>query len=176
MSPFALVYGTLSPGTTDQLRHAATQEALRWWLIANGNTAVLADTEVTEQMVRSRNLILYGSPAENSVMRKIAEALPIRLRHGRICLDRYDLGDSLGTVFVFPNPLNTQRLVLVRMGTDSVSTRLAVSWNIIGSATGTPDFIVFDHSVTNRAWAGMRAAGFFDTNWRFDPLATYLRH
>lgn len=175
MSPFTLVYGTLSASTADQLRHAATQEALRWWLIANGNAPVLADTEVTEQTVNSRNLILYGGPAENSVTRSIAEALPIRLRRGRIQLGSYDLGDSLAAIFVYPNPLNTEHLVLVRMGTDTASTRPALSWGIIGSATGIPDFMILDRSALSQGWAGVRAAGFFDTDWRFDPAAAYLR-
>lgn len=176
MSPFALVYGTLSPSTTDQLRHAATQEALRWWLIANGNTTVLADTEVTSHISSSRNLILYGSPADNSLTRRLARHLPIGVRAGRMQLTNYyDLGDSLAAIFVYPNPLNTKRLILVRMGTDSASTRVALSWNIIGSATGIPDFIIFDRSIQNLGWAGVRAAGFFDTGWRFEPTSAYLR-
>jgi pimeloyl-ACP methyl ester carboxylesterase len=175
MRPFVLVYGTGDSFATDFLRHTATQEALRWWLIANGSTEVLPDSEVTDFVIASRNLVLFGGPAENSVSRRIAHALPVHTRDGHMFVAEEDMGDSLAAMVVFPNPLNPERLTLVRMGTDPEHTRLASFWGLVSSGAGVPDFLVFDRQVRRYGWAGVRAAGFFGPDWGVDPASTYVR-
>lgn len=175
MRPFVLVYGTGNALTADFLRHTATQEALRWWLIANGSTEVLPDTEVTDSVIADRNLVLLGSPTENSVTHRIAHALPVRARSGHMFVGPEDMGDSLAAMLVFPNPLNPERLVLVRMGTDPENTRLASLWRVVSSGAGVPDFMVFDRRVRRYGWAGVRAAGFFGPDWGLDPASMYLQ-
>ncbi len=174
MKPFVLVYGTQDPSLADFLRHTATQEALRWWLIANGTTEVLPDSEVTDSIVASRNLVLYGGPKENSATRRIGSEFPVRVRSGHLFLGRKDLGDSLAAMFVYPNPLNRSRLVLVRLGTDAEHTRLSTFWGVLSSSAGIPDFMVFDKRVRRYGWAGVRAAGFFGPDWQLDHGSTFL--
>lgn len=175
MRPFVLVYGTRNTSLTDFLRHTATQEALRWWLIGNGSTEVLPDTEVIDPIIASRNLVLFGGPAENSVSRRIAHALPVQTRNGRMFVGANDLGDSLAAMLVFPNPLNPRHLALVRMGTDAEHTRLASFWGIMSSSAGIPDFMVFGKRVRRYGWAGVRAAGFLGPDWNLDPASMYLQ-
>jgi len=175
MKPFLLVYGTADSGLAPFLRHSATQDGMRWWLIGNGRTQVLPDTEVTAEAVAKHNLVLYGGPKENSVTNRIADRLPIRVKAGRMSLGNSDLGDSLVALFVYPNPLNRDRLVLVRMGTDSDNTRLSMFWSAMSSGAGIPDFMVFDRSVRRYGWTGVRAAGFFGPDWSIDPASTYLQ-
>lgn len=174
MRPFVLVYGTQKPSVAAFLRHTATQEALRWWLVANGTTQVLPDTEVTDSIAANRNLVLYGGPKENLVSRRIAPGLPVQTRNGSLFLDGRDLGDSLAAIFVYPNPLNPDRMVLVRMGTDDEQTRLSSFWGLVGSGTGIPDFVVFDRRVRRYGWAGVRAAGFFGPDWKLDPGSAFI--
>ena len=175
MTPFALVYGTLDPARADELRDAATQEAMRWWLIANGLVEVLPDTAVADSLAAARNLVLFGGPAENGWTRRIADRLPVRLLDDGLHLGPLRLGDSLAAVFVHPNPLHPDRLVLVRMGTDPAHTRLSRFWGLAYSGAGIPDFVVFDESVRRLGWAGVRAAGFFGPDWRFDPASAWVR-
>ncbi len=175
MSPFLLVYGTGDSALAPLLRHAATQEGTRWWLIGNGLARVVPDTAVTSEEIARCNLVLYGGPQENSVTRRMADRLPIRVRDGRLALGTRDLGDSLAAMFVYPNPLNHGRLVLVRMGTDADNTRLSLFWGVASSGSGVPDFMVFDRSVRRYGWSGVRAAGFFGPDWTIDPSSMYLR-
>ena len=77
-------------------------------------------------------------------------------------------------VLIYPNPLNPQRLVLVRLGTDAEHTRLAAFWGVVSSSAGIPDFVVFDKRVRRYGWAGVRAAGFFGPDWQLDPGSTFL--
>jgi hypothetical protein len=90
-------------------------------------------------------------------------------------LGKRNLGDSLAALFVYPNPLNPDRLVLVRMGTDSDYTRLSLFWNVASSGAGIPDFMLFDRSVRRFGWAGVRAAGFFGPDWTLDERSMYVQ-
>jgi dienelactone hydrolase len=175
MNPFLLVYGTTDSALAPFLRHSATQEGTRWWLIGNGRARVVPDTAVTLEEIARCNLVLYGGPQENSVLRRMADRLPIRIKAGRLALGTRDLGDGLAAMLVYPNPLNHDRLVLVRMGTDTDNTRLSLFWGVASSGAAVPDFMVFDRSVRRYGWAGVRAAGFFGPDWNIDPLSMYIR-
>ena len=173
-SPFLFVYGTADTALADWLRHTATQEAIRWWTRANGDPRVLPDSLVTPALVETHNLVLYGGPDCNRYTRRIARDLPIQVRDGEMSLGNRTLGTGLAALFVYPNPERPDRLVLVRMGTDRENTRLSSFWGITFSGAGVPDFMVFDRTVRRRAWAGVRAAGFFDPDWRIDPESAYI--
>ncbi|MEO0067557.1 MAG: prolyl oligopeptidase family serine peptidase [candidate division WOR-3 bacterium] len=172
MRPFAIVYGTQDSAVAEFLMHAASQECLRWYLIGNGTTEVLCDTE---PIPLDRNLILFGGEKENRVMKKIHHHLPITVKGGKMNLFKTELGESLSAVFVYPNPLNPERLILVRMGTDPLTTKLSFFWGIIGSGTAIPDFMIFDSQVRSFGWHGVRAAGFFSPEWQIDPLSTFIQ-
>jgi hypothetical protein len=175
MQPFIIVYGTHDKTLAAILRHTATQEALRWWLIGNGLCEVLPDTEVTDALLRSHNLLLYGSPQENSVTARANGSLPVRVSSGHVLLGRRDLGTNLAATCVYPSPFNPDHLIYVRMGTGPAETRLAGFFGLIGSSTGVPDFMVFDKSVRRYGWAGVRAAGFFGSDWQLDERAMFTR-
>jgi len=174
MSPFLLVYGTRDSTLASFLRHSAAQEGMRWWLIGNGRARIVPDSDVTPEDISRCNLVLYGGPQENSVTNRIAGQLPIRIKEGRLSFGARDLGDSLAAMFVYPNPLNQNRLVLVRLGTDEDNTRLSLFWGVASSGAGVPDFMVFDRSVRRYGWSGVRAAGFFGPDWNIDPASMYL--
>lgn len=174
MSPFCLVYGTQDSALAPTLRHAATQEAMRWFLIGNGLCRVLPDTEVTDAVISRRNLVLYGGPNENWVTRRINSSLPVRVSSGRMLLGRKVLGENLAAIVTYPNPLNPRRLVLARTGTDPEAIRLSLFFSVLGSSTGVPDFLIFDRRVRRYGWQGIRAAGFFGPDWKLDPNSTLI--
>ncbi len=172
MKPFTIVYGTQNPNLVDFLRHAANQEALRWFLIGNGNTEIVPDTA---PIPLNRNLILLGGPEENRFTSRIAGQLPITVRDGKLHSSLPGLQpDSVAVVLTYPNPLNPEKLILVRMGTDPHFTKLSFFWGVIGSGTAIPDFLVFDRRVTRYGWTGVRAAGFFNPDWKFDSKTTFI--
>lgn len=172
MKPFAIVYGTQNPALVEILRHSATQEALRWYLIGNGTTEIFPDTALIPM---NRNLILLGGPAENRLTNKIARQLPLTIHAGKLHSPLPGLsGESLAVILTYPNPLNPEKLVLVRMGTDPQSTKLSLFWGIISSGTAIPDFIMFDQRVRRFGWNGVRSAGFFNSDWGFDASTTFI--
>lgn len=173
MKPWTIVYGTQDRGIAEDLRHAANQEALRWWLIGNGAAEIIPDT--VADLPLHRNLVLLGGPGENLVTRKITSDLPIKIRNSKVQLPGiFYARDSLAVILTYPNPLNPERLVLIRMGTDPASTKLSLFWGVIGSGTALPDFVVFDRQVRRFGWAGVIAAGFWGPGWNFDQQSTFV--
>ena len=176
-SPFVLVYGTLGEAaTTDFLIHLARLEAFQWWRRGNGFVEVLPDTEVTPAIVADCNLVLFGGAGENSVTGRINRFLPIRSAGEHLELAETMLrGPGLAAKFVYPNPLNPEKLVVVNQGTDREGLGLLTSMRTVYAGAGLPDFVIFDGEISRRGWGGIIAAGFFDSAWQLDPGLMYYR-
>jgi len=179
-SPFVLVYGTAGgEAATELLLHQARLEAMQWWIRGNGFAQVMPDSEVTRDTVATFNLILFGGPGENRVTRAINRHMPISIVGGRFKLggtwietqaDRPGKADgegqTLAAKFVYPNPLNPDKLVVIHEGIGMEGLRLATFFGTLSSGAGLPDYMVFDASVRTRGWAGVAASGFFNTGWQ----------
>jgi pimeloyl-ACP methyl ester carboxylesterase len=174
-SPFVLVYGTQGDSaTTNLLLHQARLEAFQWWRRGNGFTNVLPDSEVTAGIIDKYNLIIFGGPDENTITGSIDRFLPIRLTAGSLFLGgRRLVGESLATKFIYPNPLNPAKFVVVHEGLGKDGLGLSTFFRTIHAGAGLPDFMIFDKSVMRKGWGGMRAAGFFDSAWHLDPDLMY---
>jgi len=136
--------------------------AIEWYLFTKSMAIVKADVQATAADIKQTNLILYGTPSTNSVLRKIAPKLPIKITDGGFEFQgrKYSSEDH-GLVMVYPNPLNPTRLVVVRSGLPHGG-RLSPNhkFDLL------PDFVIFgrgvDYDRTNRAVV----AGYFDENWQ----------
>jgi hypothetical protein len=174
-SPFVLVYGTRGDtATTGLLLHQARLEAFQWWRRGNGFVEVLPDTDITDGIINSHNLILFGGPAENLITARINRDLPIRLDGASFFLggERAD-GECLAGKFVYPNPLNQERLVVVHEGTGEDGLRLSTFFRAIYAGAGLPDFMIFDKRVRRTGWGGVISAGFFDSEWQINRKIMY---
>ncbi|HVP57505.1 MAG TPA: prolyl oligopeptidase family serine peptidase [bacterium] len=166
-SPFVLVYGTRGDArTTGLLLHQARLEAMQWWIRGNGSVEILPDSEVTDSTLAADNLVLFGGPEENTLTRRLNRHLPIKLVGGHVLVGDSDLGgEGLAAEFVYPNPLNPDKLVMVHEGIGIAGLKLSTYFGALSSAAGLPDYMIFDASVRTQGWAGVRRAGFFDSAW-----------
>ncbi|MBM3794462.1 MAG: hypothetical protein FJW31_10410 [Acidobacteria bacterium] len=117
------------------------------WMRADPQTVDAA--ALTPQQIASHNLILFGDPSTNSVLRRVLPQLPLKWppQAGRIL------------AMIYPNPLNPSRYIVVNSGhtfgekefrgTNALLFPLLGDWAILDSATGQ----AID-------------TGFFDENWR----------
>ncbi|MCB9592033.1 MAG: extensin family protein [Sandaracinaceae bacterium] len=177
------VYGTQHPANEATLRRTAETGARGWpmgvWYLEQ---RVVRDTDVTPEMMQSAHLALYGGPGDNAVLDRMLESLPIRAEADGITMSnghRFE-GRQLGARFIYPNPEQPGRYVLVHTGTtaDMVSrTRNLPDF--------VPDYVVYDaRAVGSRPRLLMQrgrdplASGFFDRFWRLpeyqDPHAARL--
>src|SRR5262249_34123926 len=95
------VYGTKNPEHTAALERTAERGAQGWplWLW-NFRQQVVPDKDVTEQMMKSAHLVLYGTPGDNAILERIKDRLPIRLEaDGLILGPNHYSGTHLGTRF-----------------------------------------------------------------------------
>lgn len=118
--PVLMVYGTRAG------RDAETQQKMVDAAVAQlfgpGDGAVTlhtsferrADSELSDQDIAEKHLVLFGGPKENDIVRRIADRLPIKfLGDGVEVAGKAHRGKDVGLVLVYPNPLNPERYVLL---------------------------------------------------------------
>jgi hypothetical protein len=163
------VYGTQVEERTDALRKAAERGARGWplwlWFFEQ---EVVADRDVTDEMMRSAHLVLYGTEGDNEVLGRIRDRLPIRISDGAVVAGktRYE-GDDVGVRFIHPNPLAPDRYVIVQAGVTVEAVRDGHKLPDF-----LPDYLVYDGRTTRRklrlVTGGQRPLdmGYFDSRWR----------
>ncbi len=167
------VYGTQNPGDTDALRKAAERGARGWplWLW-RVNQRVVADTEVSDDLMRRNHLVLYGTKGANRVLSRIEARLPIRIEGDAVVVGTQRFtAKGIGTKFIYPNPLAPARYVIVQAAP-----------TLAGVSSGNnlpdflPDYVVYDEKTTQtreRLLFSERSAppllGYFDAHWQLDP-------
>ena len=83
--------------------------------------------------------------------------------------------DNLAAKFIYPNPLNPERLIGVHEGVGLDGLKLSTFFTALYSGAGLPDFMIFDENVKLKGWGGVIAAGFFDSDWQCDERLYYLQ-
>jgi hypothetical protein len=146
---------------------AEQERAIREWRRQfRGEARVVKDTEVTADEMAWANLVLWGDPASNEVLRKIAAQLPLQWSAEGIKLGSQSYSaESHVPALICPNPLNPKHYVVVNSG---VTFREYDYLNNARQVAKLPDYAVFDLSVPpNARYAGkVVSAGFFDENWK----------
>ncbi|MBM3811722.1 MAG: hypothetical protein FJW20_08810 [Acidimicrobiia bacterium] len=91
-----------------------SQEFAKW---LRGDIRIAADTEVTNDHIRDHHLILFGTPENNALIRKVAGKLPIQWSksHIRVGLRNFDARTHT-LAMIYPNPLNPERYVVLNSG------------------------------------------------------------
>ncbi len=164
--PFMMVYGSQgSEETKLASRKAISTGVVEWYEFAAGIPRVKKDEEITEEDIKLYNLVLYGTPATNSVVKRIAEKLPVTIGEGKFTVGKNTFeGENLGMVLCYPNPLNPEKLVVVHSG---------LAWGAGLSRNHKldllPDYIVYDDTFAAAGGTNnYRVAGYFDINWKLD--------
>ncbi len=161
---------------------------------------VKIDTEVTDEDIRDRNLILWGNDTTNAVIKRINAKLPVRLAGHKVIVGErvYDY-DDVALAMIYPNPLNPDRYVLIYSGNTwmALNNVLVRRWSAdnatrtvnyfkIGNGTSypmLPDYLVFRQNRVGLAPRGgssyrrprtsVLAGGFFDGRWRLTSDDTF---
>lgn len=88
-----------------------------WRAQFRGEARVQCDTSVSDEDIANSNLVLWGDPQSNAVLKRIAGKLPVRWDADAIHVgDRtYPAGTDV-PVMIYPNPLNPKRYVVLNSG------------------------------------------------------------
>lgn len=175
--PFVLVYGTTGDSSsTENNLHQARLQSYAWWYRANGFVEILPDTEVTKKIIKNYNLVLFGNPVTNSILKWISYRLPLHIEEGRVIADGDTIRGDLCLVEIYPNPLNPDKFILLYSATTKQAERLIGLFSTLYAGAGLPDFLIYDKSALKYGWGGVNAAGFFDKDWKFNSKLSYIEN
>lgn len=162
--------GKAANGKAASWAAAEMERAIREWRRQfRGEVRVKDDVAVTEEEIRSANLILWGDPSSNAVMAKVAPHLPVHWTAGEIeAGDRkYPATDHV-LICIYPNPLNPERYVVLNSG---FTFREYDYLNNARQTPKLPDWAVIDLKTPpdTRYPGAIPAAGFFGESWEWKP-------
>jgi poly(3-hydroxybutyrate) depolymerase len=172
--PLYIVYGT--KGRSKILKQAA--EILANWTVSEtyssgtkvGRFRVIADRDVTEEVLKSSNLLCIGTTAENTLTARLSKKMPVWFSKDKVEVLGKEYPKS-GFTLVYCNPEAPTHLVgiisLPFKDKDLISFMLWLNFSLrsyaldngVGSFT-TPDLIVFDRP-DHVLWHGS-----FDLFWK----------
>jgi pimeloyl-ACP methyl ester carboxylesterase len=142
----------------------------------------VADTAVTPQQITDYNLILFGEPDDNDLIEQIKDQLPFQLSPGQIQVqDRVytdQPGKPLDYAFIYPNPLNPERYVMVnrtglfmdwRNPLTDWGNAYAIGIEFQDLSFSFPDYIIGWRPPNGAYWSETwYEAGYFDGFWQID--------
>ncbi|MEO7414804.1 MAG: hypothetical protein ABIZ81_15775 [Opitutaceae bacterium] len=150
---------------------AEADRAIRDWRQSfRGEARVKKDTEIADADIAAHNLVLFGDPSSNAILKRIAAKLPIKWTAAKVTVgDRTYPSDSSVPLLIFPNPLNPKKYVVLNSGftfhdldnNDKMNPKL-------------PDWAVVDITKPgdiNLPTAAVGPVGFFDETWKLQGAA-----
>lgn len=121
MESFICVRGTGEPWSSKQQAWAdwtlaRFEREFDQWL--RGRIRIVDDSDVTEEMIASSHLVLFGDPGSNTLLAKVAKKLP--MLHWEAATFQIDgrtfSTDDHGLSMIYPNPLNPRRYIVINSG------------------------------------------------------------
>ncbi len=142
-----------------EMKHAIEH----WRRHFRGDARVKLDRDVTEADLRDHNVVVWGDPSSNLLLKRMAAKLPIAWSAKTINVGKLGSypADSHAVVGIYPNPLNPARYVVLNSG---FTFREYDYLNNARQTPKLPDWAVIDITkpVTSRFPGEVANAGFFD--------------
>ncbi len=140
-----------------------------WRRHFRGDARVKDDIAITEDDIKSANLILWGDPSSNSLIAKTAAQLPISWTGSEIKAGEktFPAADH-ALICIYPNPLNPERYLVLN---SSFTFREYDYLNNARQTPKLPDWAVIDlnQAPNARAPGKIAAADFFGEKWELKP-------
>ena len=159
--------GTCASPTVDKWVKSEMQHAVvHWRQQFRGDARVMKDVEITDKEIASSNLVLWGDPQSNQLIKKIADQLPIQWTADTISVgDKQYPADHHAPILIFPNPLNPEKYVVLNSG---FTYREYAYLNNARQVPMLPDWAVIDlRTPAGSQYPGKVVdANFFDEFWR----------
>ena len=167
MAPFLVVLPSQKPQFAQQWHDFELAHSLqRWRTLMRGEPRTILDTELKPEHYENYNLIVWGDPESNSVLKELQDKLPVRWSEKTWSLGgkEYDRETRVPS-FIYPNPKNPQRYLVVNSG---LTFREAHDRTNSQQNPKLPDWAVIDTTQPPDANSAgkIEAAGFFDEEWQ----------
>ncbi|MFK7777918.1 MAG: prolyl oligopeptidase family serine peptidase [Gimesia sp.] len=159
--------GTCASPTVDKWVKSELQHAIvHWRQQFRGDARVLKDSQITDKEIASSNLVLWGDPQSNQLIKRIIDKLPITWNQDEITVGKQRFSAAHhAPILIFPNPLNPSKYVVLNSG---FTYREYAYLNNARQVPMLPDWAVIDlRTPAGSQYPGkIVEANFFDENWR----------
>jgi hypothetical protein len=152
------------PAPSDWIDRELQRARFEWRAQFRGDAILIQDSQLTEDEIKRSNLILWGDPQSNSILRRILPHLPLKWTSQQIQFGTNNLpADTSVPLLIFPNPLNPEKYVVLNSG---------FTFRGFGSnASQTPklpDYAMLNISEKDPFQTGIISAGFFNERWQIE--------
>ena len=157
------------PKVGEWVKQEGDRAVEHWRRHFRGEARVKDDTGVNDADIASSNLILWGDPESNAVLKKIADRLPIRWEGGRIVAGPKSFpAETHAAILIYPNPLNPRKYVVLNSG---FTFREYDYLNNARQVPKLPDWAIVDITTPPdaRKPGKIVAADFFGEGWELRP-------
>ena len=171
------LYGTAgAPEETAALLAKARYDAETFWYRGNGSIDILPDASFDPASHADRSIVLYGNADTNAAWSQLLADAPFEVRRGRLRVgDRTLEGDDLALLAIAPRPDSAVASVAVIAPTGLAGTRLTHQLPYFVSGVAYPDWTILGPDIYTASSRGVRAAGFFTQDWKYDPADSAWR-
>jgi hypothetical protein len=156
---------SLNPAVKAWVEAEMSRAQKEWRRHFRGDARIKDDRDITGDEIKSYHLVLWGDPRSNSVLKRIAERLPLQWDAGRVAIGKSSHPAANHVpVLIQPNPLNPARYVVLNSG---FTFREYDYLNNARQTPKLPDWAILDiSSPPNSRFPGkIVAADFFGENW-----------
>ena len=136
-----------------------------WRRVFRGDAPIINDSALSDEDIGRSNLILWGDPSSNAVLKRIIGKLPIKWTKDTLEFNgvKYDAAHH-APILIFPNPLNENNYVVLNSGP---TFREEALLNNSDQTPKLPDWAIVNlDTPPDGKWPGLIIdAGFFDEQW-----------
>lgn len=139
---------------------------VHWRRHFRGDARFKDDIDIEDTDISTSNLVLFGDPSSNLVLKRIASKLPIQWKSDGIHVgERVFDAKHHSLILIYPNPLNPDRYVVLNSG---FTFREYDYLNNARQVPKLPDWAVVDlRTPVNSRYPGkIVSADFFDESWQ----------
>tara|TARA_R110002111_G_scaffold107056_2_gene165470 strand:- start:44755 stop:46791 length:2037 start_codon:yes stop_codon:yes gene_type:complete len=159
--------GTSASPTVDKWVQSEMKHAIvHWRQQFRGDARVMQDSKITDKEIAASNLVLWGDPQSNQLIKKIVDKLPLQWNQETITVgEKQYPADHHAPILIFPNPLNPEKYVVLNSG---FTYREYAYLNNARQVPMLPDWAIIDlRTPAGSQYPGKVAqADFFDEFWR----------
>jgi dienelactone hydrolase len=157
------------PKVGEWVKQEGDRAVEHWRRHFRGEARVKDDRDINDADIASSNLILWGDPESNAVLKKIAGKLPIRWEGDKIVVGSKSFAaETHAPILIYPNPLNPSKYVVLNSG---FTFRDYDYLNNARQVPKLPDWAIVDITTPpdSRKPGKVVAADFFNEAWELKP-------
>jgi len=141
----------------------------RWRALFRGEPRVKLDRDVTEEDLANYHVVVWGDPASNQLLARLADSLPVQWTAESVTAAGQSYpAQTHVPAFIYPNPLNPAKYVVINSG---ITFREGHDRTNSLQIPKLPDWAVIDVTTppTGLAPGKVVAADFFNERWQWKP-------